>query len=47
MAMSVFSDWKGGDITIEYRKLFYQKGGDITISHGDECFSWSIKEAYH
>ena len=47
MAMSVFNDKKGGDIAIEYSELFYQKGGDVTISHGNECFWWSIKEAYH
>jgi len=46
MAMSIFGDKKGGDIIIEYSELFYWKGGDITISHGDECFKWAIMEAY-
>jgi len=47
MAMSIFGDWKGGDITIEYSKLFYWKGGDITVSHGNECFQWLKRRRYH
>jgi len=35
MEMSVFNDWKGGDITIEYRELFYRKGGDIAIEYSE------------